>query len=96
VRGKHIVKTSSLAACLPQVKARLAGIWGQHDVTSSSNLVADRLRQFQPQAEVEIVPAAGHWVQYEAASLFNRRLPLLLQAASRPASSPAAAATRPA
>jgi pimeloyl-ACP methyl ester carboxylesterase len=85
VRGKHIVKTSSLAQCLPHVKARLAGIWGEHDVTSPSNLVADRLRQFQPQAEVEIVPAAGHWVQYEAAELFNRRLPALLQGANEQA-----------
>ncbi len=93
VRGKHIVKTSSLAQCLPHVKARLAGIWGEHDVTSPSDLVADRLRQFQPQAVVEIVPAAGHWVQYEAAELFNRRLPALLQAAGQqlrrqPSSSP--------
>ena len=87
VRGKHIVKTSTLAACLPHVKAKLAGIWGEHDVTSPSDLVADRLRQFQPQAEVEIVPAAGHWVQYEAAELFNRRLPALLEAAGRPARS---------
>jgi len=100
VRGKHIVKTSSLAACLPHIKARLAGIWGEHDVTSPSNLVTDRLRQFQPQAEVEIVPAAGHWVQYEAAELFNRRLPALLEAAGRHArlqpSSPVAGTTRPA
>jgi pimeloyl-ACP methyl ester carboxylesterase len=87
VRGKHIVKTSSLAACLPHVKARLAGIWGEHDVTSPSDLLADRLRQFQPQAEVEIVPAAGHWVQYEAAELFNQRLPALLEAAGRHARS---------
>lgn len=99
VRGKHIVKTSSLAQCLPHVTAPLAGIWGEHDVTSPSELVADRLRQFQPHAEIEIIPAAGHWVQYEAAEVFNRRLPALLQAAGRqprPQPAPAAAITRPA
>ncbi len=84
VRGKHIVKTSSLAQCLPDVKARLAGIWGEHDVTSPSALVADRLRQFQPQALVEIVPGAGHWVQFEAADTVNRLLPALLGATGEP------------
>jgi pimeloyl-ACP methyl ester carboxylesterase len=83
VRGKHIVKTSSLAQCLPDVKARLAGIWGEHDVTSPSHLVADRVRQFQPEAIVEVIPAAGHWVQFEAADVFNRRLPALLRASGR-------------
>jgi pimeloyl-ACP methyl ester carboxylesterase len=101
IRGKHIVKTSSQAQCLPDVKARLSGIWGEHDVTSPSNLVADRLQQFQPQAVVEIVPGAGHWVQYEAATLFNRQLPALLQASGQqarpqPALSPASGSTRPA
>jgi pimeloyl-ACP methyl ester carboxylesterase len=99
VRGKHIVKTSSLAQCLPDVKARLAGIWGEHDVTSPSDLVTERLRQFQPQAEVEIVPGAGHWVQYEAAAVFNRQLPVLLEAPrqnGRSSISQSAEITRPA
>jgi len=99
IRGKHIVKTSSQAQCLPHVKAGLAGIWGEHDVTSPTDLVTDRLRQFQPRAIVEIVPGAGHWVQYEAAATFNRRLPTLIETAKRqarpqPASVPQS--TRPA
>ena len=101
VRGKHLIKTSSLAQCLPGVKARLAGIWGEHDVTSPSDLVTDRLRQFQPEAPVEVIPAAGHWVQFEAAEVFNRRLPALLRASVQPSRqhptlSPAAGTTRPA
>jgi pimeloyl-ACP methyl ester carboxylesterase len=84
VRGKHIVKTSSLSQCLPDIKARLAGIWGEHVVTSPSALVADRLRQFQPEALVEVVPEAGHWVQFEAADTVNRLLPALLGATGEP------------
>ena len=42
-------------------------------------LVAQRLREFQPQATFDMVPGAGHWVQYEAADLFNRRLRARLQ-----------------
>lgn len=101
VRGKHLIKTSSLAQCLPGVKARLTGIWGEHDVTSPSDLVADRLRQFQPDALVEIIPAAGHWVQFEAAEVFNQRLAALLRATGQsshrqPSLAPAAGTTRPA
>jgi 2-hydroxy-6-oxonona-2,4-dienedioate hydrolase len=79
VRGKHIVQASAMADCVPYVKARVAGIWGEHDVTSPVELVALRLREFQPQATFDMVPGAGHWVQYEASDLFNRRLRARLQ-----------------
>ena len=79
VRGKHIVQASAMADCMPYVKARVAGIWGEHDVTSPVELVAQRLREFQPQATFDMVPGAGHWVQYEASDLFNRRLRARLQ-----------------
>jgi pimeloyl-ACP methyl ester carboxylesterase len=71
VRVKHFVKWSSLAACLPSVKAPIAGIWGEHDVTSTPELAREKLRQFQPGAPFELVAGAGHWVQYEAAETFN-------------------------
>ncbi len=74
VRGKHVVQASAMADCLPHVKARVAGIWGEHDVTSPVELVAERLREFQPQATFDMIPGAGHWAQYEAADLFNRLL----------------------
>jgi pimeloyl-ACP methyl ester carboxylesterase len=74
VRGKHVVQASAMADCLLHVKARVAGIWGEHDVTSPVELVAQRLREFQPKATFDMIPDAGHWVQYEAADLFNRTL----------------------
>ena len=40
----------------------------------------ERLRQFQPGAPFEIVPGAGHWVQYEASEQFNRLLRTVLGA----------------
>ena len=79
VRGKHIVQASAMADCVPFVKARVAGIWGEHDVTSPVELVAERLQEFQPRATFDMVPGAGHWVQYEAADQFNRLLRARLQ-----------------
>jgi len=76
VRGKHVSHTGALADCVPGFQGRLAGIWGEHDATAVPYLAerGERLRQFQPQASFEVVAGAGHWVQYEAAAHFNRRL----------------------
>lgn len=82
VRGKHVVQESKLADCVPHVTARVAGIWGEHDVTSPTGMVGQRLKEFQPQATFDMIPGAGHWVQYEAADAFNRTLRARLEASS--------------
>jgi pimeloyl-ACP methyl ester carboxylesterase len=43
---------------------------------------AEKLRQFQPQASFDVFEGAGHWVQYEAAEQFNRRLRELVKTAA--------------
>ena len=78
IRSKHFARMSTLAECLPDVKARLAGIWGEHDVTCTPELAKEKLRKFQPHAPFEIVRGCGHWVQFEAAETFNRLLVVLL------------------
>jgi 2-hydroxy-6-oxonona-2,4-dienedioate hydrolase len=83
IRGKHVSHTGTLGECLPAFRGRLAGIWGEFDATAIP-YVAERgqwLRQFQPQAPFDIFPGAGHWVQYEAAEPFNRRMRELVKAA---------------
>ena len=76
IRGKHVSHTGALSQCLTGFQGRLAGIWGEFDATAVPYLAerADKLRQFRPQASFDIFPGAGHWVQYEAAQPFNRRL----------------------
>jgi pimeloyl-ACP methyl ester carboxylesterase len=83
MRGKHISNTGSLAQSLAGFKGRLAGIWGEHDPTAAPHLPERRelLRQFQPGAPFDIIPGAGHWVQYEAYEPFNRRVRQLLKPA---------------
>jgi 2-hydroxy-6-oxonona-2,4-dienedioate hydrolase len=83
VRSRRFSRADTLARMLPQVGARLAGIWGERDATAWPHLDerARTLRKFQPDARFEVIPGAGHWVQYEAADRFN---PLLAEIIGRP------------
>ncbi len=74
IRGKHIVPTGDLTKALPGMTSRLAGIWGEHDVTGAPYLAERRakLEEWRPGATFDIIPGVGHWVQYEAPGEFNR------------------------
>jgi 2-hydroxy-6-oxonona-2,4-dienedioate hydrolase len=75
---------ASLQACLPQVKARLAGIWGAQDPASAPYMAERRafLRGIQHDAPIVVIDGASHWVQYEAADRFNAALLDILAPAS--------------
>src|SRR5205823_12873298 len=82
VKSRQFSRADTLARALPLIKARLDGIWGERDATAYPHL-DDRarvLRIVQPGARFEVIPGAGHWVQYEAADRFN---PLLADIAGR-------------
>jgi pimeloyl-ACP methyl ester carboxylesterase len=81
IRGKHVSHTGTLANCLPGFAGRLAGIWGEHDRTAAPYLAErrERLQTFKPGAPFDIVPRAGHWVQYEAYETINQRMRELLK-----------------
>jgi pimeloyl-ACP methyl ester carboxylesterase len=76
VRGKHINPTGDLSQTLPAFQGRLASIWGERDATAGPYLDdrREKLAQFRPDATFDVIPDAGHWVQYEAADAFNRLL----------------------
>jgi 2-hydroxy-6-oxonona-2,4-dienedioate hydrolase len=78
VRSRRFSRADTLVRALPQVTARLDGIWGGRDATAYPHLDerARSLRAFQPEARFEVIAGAGHWVQYEAADAFN---PLLAE-----------------
>jgi 2-hydroxy-6-oxonona-2,4-dienedioate hydrolase len=80
VRSRRFSRADTLVRALPQVRATLDGIWGERDATAFPHLAerARTLRSFQPEARFEVIPGAGHWVQYEAADHFN---PLLAEIA---------------
>ena len=82
VKSRRFSRADTLARALPLIKARIDGIWGERDATAYPH-VDDRaraLRNVQPDARFEVIPGAGHWVQYEAADKFN---PLLTDFAGR-------------
>jgi pimeloyl-ACP methyl ester carboxylesterase len=82
VKSRRFSRADTLARALPLIKARIDGIWGERDATAYPHL-DDRalaLRNIQPGARFEVIPGAGHWVQYEAADKFN---PLLADIAGR-------------
>jgi len=73
MRSRRFSRSGALIEALPQVKARLDGIWGERDATAYPHVEerARLLRSIQPGARFAIVPGAGHWVQFEAAEQFN-------------------------
>lgn len=66
----------SLQACLPQVRARLAGIWGAQDPASAPYMKErrDYLHGVQPEAPIAIIDGASHWLAYEAPAKFHAAL----------------------
>ena len=73
VKSRRFSRADTLARALPLIKARIDGIWGERDATAHPHLDdrARALRNIQPDARFEVIPGAGHWVQYEAADKFN-------------------------
>lgn len=95
VRSHTSAATSILLEALPAVRARLGAIWGGRDPFLPAR--GDReavLRRFDPGVPIHIVEGAGHWVPYEGAAPFNRRLLELLDRGA--AAAPAAPAPSPA
>ncbi|MGE5202463.1 MAG: alpha/beta fold hydrolase [Acidobacteriota bacterium] len=81
-KSRPLSRAATLLTALPQVRARLQGIWGERDITSLGALDEHRrvLQSFQPGTSFTVIPRAGHWVQYEAAEAFDAELVRLLAA----------------
>lgn len=80
VRSPEISRTDLLRRSLPALRGRLAAIWGEQDNVARGALAARQavLREADPAIPFHVIPAAGHWVSYEAAPAFNTLLPELL------------------
>lgn len=76
IKSRRFSRSDALLRALPQVTARLSGIWGGRDATAYPYLDerARVLRSVQPEARFEVVAGAGHWVQYEAPERFDALL----------------------
>lgn len=56
-----------------QIRVPLKVVYGQFDAPGLPNIAAKQklLESVRADVEFEIVPDAGHWLQYEQAALFN-------------------------
>jgi 2-hydroxy-6-oxonona-2,4-dienedioate hydrolase len=76
VKSRGYARIDILARLLPRVAAPLGGIWGDLDATAHPHVAVrgEFLHRLQPDAFFEVIPGAGHWVQYEAPEAFNAAL----------------------
>ena len=82
LRKRRLMLTDLMAQLLPDLRCPVWGLWGAQDVLYRHRLpliaqVLARAPRFQ---SLDIVPQAGHWVQFEAAEAFNAALALALSA----------------
>ncbi|MGH7034265.1 MAG: alpha/beta fold hydrolase [Stellaceae bacterium] len=74
--SRPIAFTDTLIRALPRAAARLGAIWGEKDSTCVPYIEQkfSVLRTIQPHCFCDIVPDAGHWVQWEQAAAFEALL----------------------
>ncbi|MDB5448563.1 MAG: alpha/beta hydrolase [Phenylobacterium sp.] len=85
VSPRPLVMPDKLLLALPQVRAQVDVIWGARDrahADPQSQMAV--VRRFQPDAELRVIPDAGHWSMYENAEAFNAELLDLLAQPLRP------------
>jgi pimeloyl-ACP methyl ester carboxylesterase len=75
-RSRTMGQAFKLSEVLPRVKTPLTGIWGEFDSTTYPHIQEriDLFRALQPNFEMNLIAGAGHWVAYEAADAFNKKL----------------------
>ena len=69
-------RSGALPRAIGQVTAPVNGIWGERDAPANpraSQRIA-AMRELRPDADVRMIPGAGHWVAYEAPEQFNQML----------------------
>ncbi len=73
IRSVRFSTSTALLDALPGIRAPVTAIWGAEDAVAKGNLPARivAIRNAHPDAVIEIVPNAGHWVAFEAADAFN-------------------------
>lgn len=82
VRSRPMSLGNHLVDALPNISAKMHGIWGVHDATAGGRaqiMVRQHIfRKYYVEADVRIIEDAGHWVMYERPDEFNTTLLALL------------------
>ena len=73
---RHFSLGDKMPPALKRIPSPVQMIWGERDVLPYPNARAraDAARAARPDARIEVVPDAGHWVQFEAPETVNRSM----------------------
>ncbi|HTI82125.1 MAG TPA: alpha/beta hydrolase, partial [Acetobacteraceae bacterium] len=76
LKTPSLSRSGALPEALGKVVSPVNGIWGERDAPANPRAPqrVAALRQLRPDADVRIIPGAGHWVAYEAPEQFNEML----------------------
>jgi pimeloyl-ACP methyl ester carboxylesterase len=76
LRRRRLMLTDALAQILPTLACPVHGIWGARDVLYAQRLplIGQVLGTAPGFRSLDLLPAAGHWVAWEAAGSFNAAL----------------------
>jgi 2-hydroxy-6-oxonona-2,4-dienedioate hydrolase len=76
MRKRRLSQTDVLLRTLPDIRCPVFGIWGEQDALYRGrvHLLADALRAAPDFRWLRLIPASGHWVQFEDWEMFDRAL----------------------
>jgi 2-hydroxy-6-oxonona-2,4-dienedioate hydrolase len=71
--GRHVSLSDKMPPALKRIPAPVQMIWGELDVLPYPNARAraDAASAARPDVRIDLVPGAGHWVQFEAPEAVN-------------------------
>jgi pimeloyl-ACP methyl ester carboxylesterase len=74
--GRHVSLSNMMPSTLPRIACPVQMIWGDRDVLPYPNVQAraDAARAARPDMRIDVIPNAGHWVQFEAPEAVNRAM----------------------
>jgi pimeloyl-ACP methyl ester carboxylesterase len=81
LNSRSFATSSGLRDVLQKVSARrVNAIWGERDAVTVHDLPARlaAVAAVRPEADIRVIPEAGHWVAYEAPAAFNAMLEEML------------------
>jgi len=79
VRGGDVVLPDQLQRLLPRLASPVDAIWGERDsMHPRPDLQIEAIRRGRPEAELRVIPDAGHWAMYEQPEAFGLALRDLL------------------
>lgn len=81
LRRRRLMLTAALVPVLPALRCPVLGIWGDEDVLYRHRLplIVQVLATAPGFRSLDLLPGAGHWVQFEAAEAFNVALAAVLR-----------------